>query len=136
MKVGGLAAELEGKPGDAFELAAGEAGAVGRKEDARAGGGDFERGLEKRLEVALDLEAAALVAAGKGGRIEDDGVECFAAAGQALTSRTSSARKRWVPVSMLLRAKFARPRSSDFFERSMLTVSAPASAAATEKEQV
>ena len=53
------------------------------------------------------------------------------------TSSTSSAMKRWrLSTSSPLSAKLARPRSSDFFERSTLRVSAPASAATTLKEQV
>jgi hypothetical protein len=52
------------------------------------------------------------------------------------TSKTSSAIK-WCPVAgKLLSTKFARPRSSDFWDKSTLKVFAPAIAAATENEQV
>src|SRR5689334_16042875 len=63
VEIGGDASELEGEAGDAFELAAGQAGAIGGEENACAGGGDFEGGLEQRFEVAFDLKAATLVAA-------------------------------------------------------------------------
>ena len=52
------------------------------------------------------------------------------------TSKTSSAIK-WCPIAgKLFRRKFARPRSSDFWDKSTFTVFAPAIAAATENEQV
>ena len=53
-----------------------------------------------------------------------------------MMSSTSSATNRWSAGDKPLRRKFSAPRSIDFFERSTETVSAPASAAHTEKEQV
>ena len=57
-------------------------------------------------------------------------------ANRGSTLMTSSARKRWSFVGREFSAKFSRPRASDFFERSTLTVVAPTVAAATENEQV
>src|SRR5215471_10649892 len=51
------------------------------------------------------------------------------------TDLTSSAMKRWSTVGRLFSAKFSRPRSRYFLDRSTLKVLAPLHAAHTEKEQ-
>jgi len=83
VEVAGAAVELQGEVGEAFEFAAGEAGAVRGEENPRARGGDFDGVGEQGFQIVFDLEAAAFVAAGKGRRIQDDAVELFATSGEA-----------------------------------------------------
>ena len=115
-----------------------QARAVGGKKDpAQSRSATSKAGSEQGLKIALHLKSTAAMRARKSWWIKNDDIEFFALFGRrGRTSKTSSAMKRWSLVGRLLSAKFSRPRPSDFFERSMFTVSAPTAAAATEKEQV
>ena len=66
---------LEAKPSHSFECLRFELGAIGGKQNPGAGVRKLQGGGEEILEMLLHLPAASLVAAGKGGRIEDDHVE-------------------------------------------------------------
>src|SRR5207249_4042722 len=79
----GEARGLEAMPGDGFQRAAGEAGAVGGEEEGGFGRGELEPEEEEVLEIVLDLETAPAGAAGEGRWVQDEGVEFLAAAREA-----------------------------------------------------
>jgi hypothetical protein len=60
-----------------FQFPSGEFGAVGGQKNPALGLAQFEGGVEKGLEVFLGSEAASLVSSGEGGRVQNNGVECF-----------------------------------------------------------
>jgi hypothetical protein len=108
------------------------------KGESAPAGCEFQRGGEQFLQIALDLKTAAFIAPREGWRIEDDRVEGLVLSREPW-EHIPSRRPHKSDVHRdrcAFSVKFSRPRSIDLRERSMLVVTAPPSAAATEKEHV
>ena len=56
---------------------------VDGEEEGALRGEELPAGEEERFELSIDAEGATAISVGEGGRIEDDGVELFAAAEKA-----------------------------------------------------
>ncbi len=82
-EVGGQAVGFETGFGEGLEGTGSDFGAVGGEENGALWGEELEGQVEEVGEVVLRPETASFVAAGEGGGIENDGVECFVSAEEA-----------------------------------------------------